>query len=145
MTKYTNNDVLTTINEIPIKRNFIHDLPYNHALKEIARIKRKESLLSEIVFWREVRNMNFYKIDFDRQRVIGNYIVDFYVKALSLVVEIDGISHESKGKYDLKRQTYIESFGIRVFRVSDVDVIYNLQNVMCKLEDFIIENYGLKE
>ncbi len=46
-----------------------------------------------MVFWKEVRNKSFWNIDFDRQRIIGNYIVDFYVKALGLVVEIDGEIH----------------------------------------------------
>ncbi|MBP1163359.1 very-short-patch-repair endonuclease [Chryseobacterium sp. PvR013] len=38
----------------------------------------------------------FHTIDFDRQRIIGNYIVDFYVKTLGLIIEIDGSSHDEK-------------------------------------------------
>ncbi len=143
MQEFESVTIVTTINNIPIQRHFIHNLPYNPALKKLASVKRKESLLSEIAFWREVRNGNFYNIDFDRQRIIGNYIVDFYVKALALVVEVDGVSHETKVSYDLKRENYITSFGIKVFRVSDIDVLYNLQDVMKRLECFIIANYGL--
>lgn len=44
----------------------------------------------------KVHKGHFYKIDFDRHPVIGNYIVDFYVKKLGLVVEIDGSSHDDK-------------------------------------------------
>lgn len=52
----------------------------------------------------------FWKIDFDRQRIIGNYIVDFYVKTLGLVIEIDGSSHENKEEYDQKREEKSISF-----------------------------------
>ena len=43
-----------------------------------------------------INRKQFYAIDFDRQRIIGNYIVDFYVKALGLIIEIDGSSHNDK-------------------------------------------------
>ncbi|WP_317228619.1 MULTISPECIES: DUF559 domain-containing protein [Chryseobacterium] len=43
-------------------------------------------------------------MDFDRQRIIGNYIVDFYVKTLGLIIEIDGSSHDGKEIYDSIRQ-----------------------------------------
>lgn len=73
-------EILTTIHNIPIKRNFILNLPYNPSLKDRAKALRKAGNFSEVVFWKEVRNKSFWNIDFDRQRIIGNYIVDFYVK-----------------------------------------------------------------
>ncbi|REC69711.1 endonuclease domain-containing protein, partial [Chryseobacterium rhizosphaerae] len=79
---------------------------------------------------------------FDRQRIIGNYIVDFYVKALGLVIEIDGSSHDEKKVYDGIRQEYLESLGLLVFRVDDFDIRNNLSIVMRELEEFIILNYG---
>ena len=91
--------MLTTINNHPIYRNFIENLPYNSTLKQLAKAKRKAGILSEVLFWKQVHQGIFYKIDFDRQRIIGNYIVDFYVKALGLVVEIDGNSHNQKQEY----------------------------------------------
>lgn len=107
--------ILTTINKIPIYRNFVENLPHNPALKTLARSKRKAGILSEVLFWMQVHKGNFHKIDFDRQRIIGNYIVDFYVKALGLVVEVDGCSHDNKQEYDAERQAYLESFGLKVF------------------------------
>jgi very-short-patch-repair endonuclease len=46
--------------------------------------------------------------DFDRQRAIGNYIVDFYCKDLQLAIEVDGITYEEeKTKWkDEKRIPY---------------------------------------
>lgn len=49
----------------------------------------------EVLLWQELRNKQFMGYDFDRQRPIGNYIVDFYCKDLFLAIEIDGLSHDS--------------------------------------------------
>lgn len=73
-------EILTQINGIPIRRNFFENLPYNSGLKVLLREKRKAGILSEVIFWKQVRAKTFHDIDFDRQRIIGNYIVDFYVK-----------------------------------------------------------------
>ncbi len=43
--------------------------------------------------------------DFDRQRPIDNYIVDFYSKDLSLAIEVDGESHYGNEKRDEKRDS----------------------------------------
>jgi very-short-patch-repair endonuclease len=134
--------ILTTINKIPIYRNFVENLPHNPALKKLARSKRKAGILSEVLFWMQVHKGNFHKIDFDRQRIIGNYIVDFYVKALGLVVEVDGSSHDNKQEYDAERQAHLESFGLKVFRCTDLDIKQHINYVFEALEDFIIKHYG---
>lgn len=126
-----------------IKRNFIDNLPYNPRLKEFAKNLRKSRNLAEVLFWNEVKSKKFHFLDFDRQRVIDNYIVDFYVKSLGLVIEIDGWYHEFKKEKDSDRQKYLESLGIKFFRVSDFDVKKNIMLVLQDLENFIIENYSL--
>ena len=52
-------------------------LPTNPKLKERARELRKQGILSEVLFWNEVKHKKFLNLDFDRQKIIGNYIVDF--------------------------------------------------------------------
>ena len=136
--------MLTRINEIPIKRNFVENLPYNSKLKLRARSLRKAGVFSEVVFWKFVNRKQFHSIDFDRQRVIGNYIVDFYIKALGLVIEIDGSSHNDKEDYDLKREEFLKSLSLKIFRVSDFRVKHDLENVLNELESFIIDNFGVK-
>jgi very-short-patch-repair endonuclease len=135
--------VVTYINEIPIRRNFIKNLPCNIKLKELLPGKRKAGILSEVLFWMQVHKRQFHNIDFDRQRIIGNYIVDFYVKTLGLVVEIDGSSHDYKVDYDSARQQYLESLGLRVFRIADIDVKRNITQVMQDLENYIVQEYGI--
>jgi very-short-patch-repair endonuclease len=134
--------ILTNINGVVIYRNFIENLPYNPHLIPLTREKRKLGILAEVLFWKQVRNKSFHRIDFDRQRIIGNYIVDFYVKTLGLVVEIDGDSHDLKQEYDLERTAFMENLGLRVFIISDWDVKQNLSIATKDLENFIIANYS---
>jgi very-short-patch-repair endonuclease len=84
----------------------------------------------------------FWNIDFDRQRIIGNYIVDFYVKTIGLVIEIDGSSHDNKEVYDQKRENYLISLGLKVYKISDLRIKHDLNNVMMELEKYIIEEFG---
>lgn len=135
-------EILTEINGVPIRRNFVENLPYNPKLKPLLNGKRKAGILSEVLFWKQVHARSFHRIDFDRQRIIGNYIVDFYAKTLGLVIEIDGWSHDNKASDDKERQKYLESFGLNVFRIKDFDIKNNLGVVMRDLENFIIEHYS---
>ena len=63
-------EILTYIHEKPIYRRSIELLPYNKALSNRAKALRKAGVLSEVIFWRQVRNDIFWSIDFDRQRII---------------------------------------------------------------------------
>lgn len=118
-------------------------LPYNPQLKLRARYFRRAGNLPEVKFWMQVHRKKFHSIDFDRQRVIGNYIVDFYVKRLGLVVEIDGLSHEHTQQYDQQREEFLRSLGLRVYRITVDDVLKNMRFVLMGLENFILEHYGV--
>ena len=133
---------LTQIDGIIIYKRKIEVLPKNKDLLLRARSLRKGYILSEVIFWKQVRNDEFHGIDFDRLRIIGNYIVDFYIKSLGVVIEIDGTSHELKDKYDEKRQKFLESLGLIVYRISDYRVKNDLANVMQELESFIVEKFS---
>ena len=72
-----------------------------------------------------------------RQKPIGEYIVDFFCGKLSLVIEIDGESHEGKFLYDEKRQQFLESIGLTVLRFNDADVKRDMPNVLMAVEGWI--------
>ena len=135
-------EITAYINSQPIYRNFIENLPYNIKLKTRSRALRKAGVLSEVIFWLQVHKGIFWKIDFDRQRIIGNYIVDFYVITLGLVIEIDGSSHDNKEQYDQKREEYLLSLGLKVYRISDLRIKHDLNNVMKELEQYIVVEFG---
>ena len=142
-TRIMENDreITVHINGLPIYRNFIENLPYNIKLKSRASALRKAGVLSEVIFWLQVHKGKFWKIDFDRQRIIGNYIVDFYIKTLGLVIEIDGSSHNDKEVYDQKREDYLISLGLRVYKIPDLRVKHDLNNVMMEPEKYIIKEF----
>ncbi len=139
---YYEKKTLTYIQGIEIFRRKIELLPKNKDLLSRYRSLRKGYVLSEVVFWKQVRNKEFHQIDFDRQKIIGNYIVDFYIKSLGVVIEIDGSSHNDKEDYDNKRQLFLESLDLVVYRISDYRIKNDLIDVMKDLEDFIIEKFS---
>lgn len=105
-------------------------LPYNPQLKERANLLRKAGNLSEVLLWNELKIKKLNRLDFDRQRIIGNYIVDFFCFKCRLVIEIDGSSHDNKVEYDKLRTDYLESLGLKVLKFTDKDVKNNLDNVL---------------
>ena len=112
-------------------------IPYNSELVPLANKLRQNSTLSEILLWGHLKKKSQLGYDFDRQRPIGNYIVDFYCKELCLALEIDGCSHNGKGDYDLKRQRELEELGIRVLRFDDREVKQEMDAVLRQLRRYI--------
>ena len=129
------------INGKQVKKRTIPDLPRNTKLKDFARENRKGHNMAEVMFWRQVHKKKFHGLDFDRQKVIGNYIVDFFVKKLGLVVEIDGGSHNEKVDYDAQRDKYLQGLGLKVFHTTDFDVLQHVNITLEDLRKFIVDNY----
>ena len=115
-------------------------LPYNHELKELARELRKRMILSEVLLWNEIKQRKIYGYDFDRQRPIGKFIVDFYCKELRLAIEIDGDTHFYRYDYDDERQMVLEKMGVSFLRFDDIEVKKNMSNVLRVIEDWIRNN-----
>jgi very-short-patch-repair endonuclease len=65
-------------------------IPYNQYLKELAKKLRRNMTYSEVMLWNEIKNGKLKGYDFDRQRPIGNYIVDFTVKICSWHSKLTG-------------------------------------------------------
>ena len=122
---------------MPVKRKII---PYNPELKTLAKELRRNMTLSEVLLWNELRNKQMLGFDFDRQRPIDNYIVDFYCKDLMLAIEIDGDTHTYRYDYDEERQNCLEKQGISFLRFDDHEVKKNMNNVLKVIEDWIIKN-----
>lgn len=116
-------------------------IPYNPALKALARKLRKTMTEGELLLWNELKNDKLLGFDFDRQRFIDNYIVDFYCKDLMLAIEIDGISHNYEEAFnkDELRQQKLESFGIQFLRFSESEMKNDMFNVIRTIETKIVE------
>lgn len=70
-------------------------------------------------------------VTFNRQKVIGNYIVDFYCASAKIVIELDGSQHYTgSGKEtDERRDAYLNSLGLTVLRYSNLDINRNFEGV----------------
>ena len=117
-------------------------IPYNPKLKELAKQLRQNMTLSEVLLWDQLKQKKMFGFDFDRQRPIDNFIVDFYCKDLMLAIEIDGSSHnlEESFKADVKRQNILEKLGVRFLRFDDLEVKKEMSNVLRTIQYWIEEN-----
>lgn len=116
-------------------------LPYNPELKGFARGNRKSGNLSEVMLWNQLKRDRLGGLDFDRQKIIGNYIVDFYCAEKRAVVEVDGKSHLDRVAYDARRDAYLTGLGLQVIHIPVVDVFQNLPAVL----ELLLQQLGPSE
>jgi len=107
---------------------------------DLARDLRKKSNKPEEIMWYLLRDRNFHGLKFRRQHPIDRFIADFYCHELKLVIEIDGIIHDSEyqKEYDANRDDYITASGYYVLRVDANDVMNDCDSVLRRIEDEII-------
>lgn len=119
-------------------------IPYNPKLKERARELRQNMTPGEIVLWQRLKGKQVEGYDFDRQRPIDQFIVDFYCKKLRLAIEVDGTSHDSDEaqQRDVERQARLEAFGVRFLRFRDEAVRHRTDDVVAVIRTWIRENSG---
>ena len=112
---------------------------YAPYLRELARKLRNNMTFGEVLLWQRLRRRQMGGFDFDRQRPIDRYIVDFYCKDLKLAIEIDGSSHDGDEatRRDKVRQDRLESLGVRFLRFDDTDVKKNMDTVLTTIESWI--------
>lgn len=91
--------------------------------RQRAKHLRQNMTGPERKLWSLLRARRLRGLKFRRQVPIGPFIVDFLCKEVSLVIELDGWSHTDRGKYDLRRQAYLEEEGYRVLRIDNDDVL----------------------
>ena len=116
-------------------------IPYNPKLKELAKKLRKNMTFSEVKLWNEIKNGKLMEYDFDRQRPIGNYIVDFYCKDLMLALEIDGITHKNEKVIlnDKIRQEELEILEVSFLRFDALLVINKVEAAIREIARWILD------
>jgi len=112
---------------------------YNTKLKKYSQELRKNMTEAEKLLWSKLRRKQLKDSQFYRQRIIGNYIVDFYCPKSKLIIEVDGGQHYSNigNKKDRMRDNYLKGLGIQILRVSDREVFKNLQGVVEKIYEIL--------
>lgn len=113
---------------------------HNPKLTDNARNLRKNMTKEERHLWYDyLRN---YKIRFLRQKVIDNYIVDFYCSKAKLVIELDGSQHyDQKGLLkDKIRTERIERYNITVLRIPNSEINANFDGVCEFIDNYVCES-----
>ena len=109
----------------------------NAKLSSNAKTLRKNMTKEERHLWYDF--LRTLPIMVHRQKVIGNYIVDFYIAEARLVIELDGSQHyEPQGlAYDAERSQFLTAFGLEVLRFSNREVDRDFRAV-CEQIDLAI-------
>jgi very-short-patch-repair endonuclease len=114
-------------------------IPYNTNLKEFSRNLRSNQTLGETLLWIQLQRRQMRGYEFNRQKPLGNYIVDLYCKKLNLVIEVDGGSHhfEEVSVNDAKRQEILQEKGLHFLRFTEHEVRKNMDKVLFQINGFI--------
>ncbi len=115
--------------------------PYNKTLVPIAQKLRKNMTVQEKHLWYDF--LKKLPLTVNRQKIIGNYIVDFFIAERRIVIEIDGMQHGeiTHIEKDQQRDTTLHKLGITVLRYTNTDINQNFLSV-CK---HILYTLGLQE
>ena len=89
----------------------------------------------EALLWRDVlKAKQYWPYQFNRQFIIGDYIVDFISRKLHLIIEINGSSHFAKSEEDFTRQQLLENQVNEVFRLPVILVGYRIDEVITDID-----------
>ena len=110
-------------------------MTYNRELKENSRKLRKNMTDAEILLWSKIRRKQLKNYQFYRQKIIGNYIVDFYCPKAKLIIELDGGQHYCDNGIlkDKIRDEYLSGLGLNIIRFSDREIFKNINGIMEKI------------
>src|SRR5687767_9554384 len=104
-------------------------IPYRRGLKRWSQSLRRDPSQAERKLWFEF--LRDLPVKFTRQKPLGNYIADFYCASRRLIIEVDGDSHfnEQGADYDAARTAVLESEGLSVMRVTNLEVEEQFEGV----------------
>ena len=110
---------------------------HNKQLVPLARQLRKEMTREERKLWYDF--LRSYPVRFQRQKVLGKYIADFYCASAKVVIELDGSQHyqEDAVENDIERTAFLEAYGLKVVRIPNNDVNRYFQGV-CEHIDAVV-------
>ena len=118
---------------------------HNKALTGYARQLRQGMTQEERKLWYEF--LRGYPVRFLRQKVIGQYIVDFYCAQAGLVLEIDGGQHYEEENLisDKVRSLVLRQYGLVVLRFTNLEIKQNFSGVCEAIELLLKERIEKKE
>ena len=118
-------------------------LKKNNDLLNIAKILRRNMTRQEKHLWYDF--LQHYPEKIYKQRIIDNFIADFYCHNARLVIELDGSQHyTNQGKAtDATRTEILGRYGILVLRFSNKDIDKNFDGVCQTIDTMIKKRMGI--
>ena len=104
----------------------------NAEIASHARTMRKQPTPAEARLWSVLSRKQMGGFKFRRQERVGAAIADFLCPQKGLIVEVDGDTHVDPPA-DARRTARLEALGFRVIRVTNADVMGNLEGVQTLL------------
>lgn len=91
----------------------------------------------EIRLWNDLKQKNMLGYKIRRQYGVDNYVIDFYCPELKLGIEVDGEIHFQYGRsrQDEEKDKVLELYGIKVIRISTLDMNDDYKGIIVYLED----------
>ena len=113
------------------------DRKQNKKLVSFARGLRKNMTKEEKHLWYDF--LKNYDVKFNRQKVLGRYIADFYSAELKLVIELDGSQHyDPEAKlYDEERTEFFNGYDIEVVRINNLEITRNFRGVCLYIDKIV--------
>ena len=112
--------------------------PYNKSNIPLTHTLRREMTKWEKHLWYDY--LNDYSVRFQRQKPIGEYIVDFYCAKTNLAIELDGGYHNAEKQYfeDMQRATALRELGVEIIRFKNSELDTEFEKV-CKQINYIVQ------
>ncbi|MBO5716431.1 MAG: DUF559 domain-containing protein [Clostridia bacterium] len=112
---------------------------HNKNYVPLAQQLRKEMTREEKHLWYDFLKKLPFTVN--RQKNIGNFIVDFYIASKNIVIEIDGRQHDmpEHNEKDVERDFELSKLGIKVLRYTNKSINKNFIDVC----DDILTHLGL--
>jgi very-short-patch-repair endonuclease len=108
---------------------------------EFVKRLRRNMTGPELSLWRELRPLRATGFIIRRQSPFGIYVVDFVSHRERLVIEVDGVTHQTveQRAHDAERTKFIESRGYFVVRFSNDEVLHSTTNVVNRIKQMLVE------
>jgi very-short-patch-repair endonuclease len=100
--------------------------------QKYAKALRRRMTDAETILWSSIRRSAVNGMHFRRQHPIGPYVADFACALARVVIEVDGATHSSneEQEYDRRRDSYMQSRGWRIIRVTNTEIYKSLNDVL---------------
>ena len=110
----------------------------NPSLTRRSQELRRNATKEERHLWFDF--LRTYPVQFQRQRVVNHFILDFYCPKAKVAIELDGSQHFTPDSlaYDAERTVVLNSCNIKVLRFTNLEILHDFEAV-CKMIDLEVQ------